>query len=67
MLQSFTRWMGVALGSTGIVACGLAEGAVAVAADAAEVDRGATGDVREGPAPEPQPDRIRSAARSGVA
>jgi hypothetical protein len=67
MLQSFTRWMGVAFRSTGMVAGGLAEGAIGVATDAAEVDVGATGDVREGPAPEPQPDSIRNAARSGVA
>jgi hypothetical protein len=59
--------MGVAFGSTGTVDDELAEGVAGVAANAAAVDVGATGDVREGIAPEPQPDRIRSAARSGVA
>jgi hypothetical protein len=50
-----------------MVAGRLAAGVVGVAADAADADVGATGDVREGRPPEAQPDRIRSAARSGVA
>jgi hypothetical protein len=50
-----------------MVAGGLAGGVVGVTADAAEDDVGAAGDVREGPAPEPQPDSIRSAARIGLA
>jgi hypothetical protein len=59
--------MGVAVGSTGVVAGGLAGGLLGEVADASEVDVGATGAVVAGPAPDPQPDSISRAAKSGVA